>query len=101
MTRQVSTRNVTLASVVKDPAFREGFKDRRDGKAPAYDKEWQGNSRRSATDKAWSYERGRLFAAYCEGQGIQLDPKQWFIDRQLSWRVLDAAADALRCGAIR
>jgi hypothetical protein len=101
MTRQVSTRNVTLASVVKDPAFREGFKDRRDGKPPAYDKEWQGNSRRSATDKAWAYERGRLFAAYCEGQGIQLDPKQWFVQRRLNWDVLDAAGDALRCQAIR
>lgn len=101
MTRQVKTRSVTLASVVRDPAFRQGFKDRRAGKAPAYDKEWQGNCRKSPTDKAWAYERGRLFAAYCEGQGIQLDPKHWFIQRQLNWQVLDAADDALRCRAIR
>lgn len=101
MTRQIETRSVTLASVVRDQAFRQGFKDRRAGKAPAYDKEWQGNCRKSPADKAWSYERGRLFAAYCEGQGIQLDPKHWFIQRQLNWRVLDAADDALRCRAIR
>ena len=101
MTRQVSTRTTSLASVVRDPAFRQGFKDAAGGKPPAFDDEWQGNSRRTGTDKLWAYERGRLLAAYCRGEGIQLDPKQWFIDRQLSWRVLDAAADALRCGAIR
>jgi len=101
MTGQVSTRNVTLASVVRDPAFREGFKDRRAGKPPAYDKDWQGNRNKTAIDKAWAYERGRLFAAYCEGQGVQLDPKQWFIQRRLNWDVLDAAGDAVRCQGIR
>ena len=55
----------------------------------------------SAKNKAWAYERGRLFGAYCAGEGIQLDPGAWFVDRRLSWRVLDAAADARRCGAIR
>jgi hypothetical protein len=101
MTAQVSTRNVTLASVVRDPAFRQGFADRIRGRQLAYDHEWQGNRNKTATDKAWAYERGRLFAAFCQGEGIQLDPKQWFINRRLNWRVLDAAGDALRCGAIR
>ena len=101
MTRQVSTRSVKLSSVVRDPAFRQGFKDRLAGKPPAFDKEWQGDRRKTPTDKAWSYERGRLFAAYCQGQGIQLDPNAWFVNRRLSWRVLNAASDAFRCWAIR
>lgn len=101
MTRQVSTRTSSLASVVRDPAFRQGFKDAAGGHPPAFDHQWQGNSRCTSTDKLWSYERGRLLAAYCQGEGIQLDPKQWFIDRQLNRRILNAASDALRCGAIR
>lgn len=39
--------------------------------------------------------------AFCQGEGLQLDPGAWFVDRRLSWRVLDAAADAMWCGAIR
>ena len=101
MAEQISTRNATLASVVRAPAFRQGFKDRLAGKPPAFDKEWQGDRRKTPTDKAWAYERGRLFAAYCQGQGIQLDPNAWFVDRRLSWNVLDAAGDAFRCWAIR
>jgi len=101
MTKQVSTRNVSLASLVRDPAFRQGFKDATAGKAPAFDKDWPGNRRKSPTDQAWAYERGRHFAAFCRGQGIQLDPKQWFIERRLNWRVLDAASDAFWAGVIR
>jgi len=101
MASQVSTRSVTLASVVRDPAFRQGFKDVTKGNPPAFDKEWPGNRRKSPTDQAWAYERGRHFAAFCRGQGIQLDPKQWFIERRLNWRVLDAASDALWAGVIR
>ena len=101
MTAQVSTKSVTLASVVRDPAFRQGFTDRIRGRQLDYDHEWRGNRRKSATDKAWAYERGRLFAAFCQGEGIQLDPGAWFVNRRLNWRVLDAAADARRCGAIR
>jgi len=101
MTKQVSTRNVTLASVVRTPAFRQGFKDATAGKPPQFDREWQGNRRHSPTDQAWAYERGRHFAAFCRGQGIQLDPKAWFVNRRVSWRVLDAAGDALRSRAIR
>ena len=101
MVSQVKTRTVSLSSVVRDPAFRQGFADRVKGKSPAYDHEWQGTRRKSALDKAWAYERGRLFAAYCQGEGVQLDPKQWFTNRRLNWRVLDAAGDALRCRTIR
>ena len=101
MTRQVSTKSVTLSSVVRAPAFRQGFKDAMAGKRPAFDHDWPADARKSSTDKAWAYERGRLFAAYCRGEGIQLDPKAWFVDRRLSRRVLNAAADALRSGAIR
>lgn len=101
MTRQVSTRNVTLASVVRDPAFREGFADAAAGRPPAFDAERIGTRRKSGTDKTWAYERGRLLAAYCAGEGIQLDARQWFVNRRLNYTVLDAAGDALRCGAIR
>ena len=101
MTRQVSTRQVTLSSVVRAPAFRQGFSDAAASRAPAFDHAWRGDSRKTAMDKAWAYERGRLFAAYCAGEGIQLDPGAWFVNRRLRWRVLDAAADALRAGAIR
>jgi hypothetical protein len=101
MATQVSTRTVSVACVVRDPAFRQGFKDRVAGTPPAYDHEWQGNRNKSSLDKTWAYERGRLFAAYCQGEGIQLDPKQWFVDRRLNGRVLKAASDALRCRAIR
>jgi len=101
MTRQVKTRNVSLSSVVRAPAFRQGFKDAAAGKPPAFDHAWPADARKTSTDKAWAYERGRLFAAYCRGAGIQLDPGAWFVNRRLSWRVLDAAGGALRSGAIR
>ena len=101
MASQVSTRNVTLASVVRAPAFRQGFKDAATGKPPQFDRDWQSNQRKSALDQARAYERGRHFAAFCRGQGIQLDPKAWFVNRRLSWHVLRAANDALLSGAIR
>jgi len=101
MTRQIQTRQVTLSSVVRAPAFRRGFTDAAAGRGPAFDHAWPADARKSSTDKAWAYERGRLFAAYCRGEGIQLDPKAWFVNRRLSLHVLDAAADALRSGAIR
>ena len=97
-----AARGVTLASVVRAPAFRQGFKHYVMGIEPIFDEPDKLKGRRdTATNRMWAYERGRAFAAYCKGEGIQLDPNAWFINRRLSWRVLDAAAGALRCGAIQ
>lgn len=98
---QVSTRGVKLATVVRSPAFRRGFQDYVTGKPPAFDHEWSRDSRIDSTSKMWAYERGRHFGAWCAGCGLQLDPAAWFINKRLSWRVLDAARDAQSEGAIR
>lgn len=95
-------RGVTLASVVRAPAFRQGFKHYARGIEPIFDEPDKLEGRGDiATNRMWAYERGRAFAAYCRGEGIELDPNAWFVNRRLSWRVLDAASDALRCQAIR
>lgn len=95
-------RGVKLASVVRAPAFRQGFKHYVKGIEPIFDApeklEGRGDT---AANRMWAYERGRAFAAYCRGEGIQLDPDAWFVNRRLNWRVLDAAGDALLCRAIQ
>jgi hypothetical protein len=95
-------RGVTLASVVRTPAFRQGFKHYMHGVEPIFDEPHKLDGRGDIeTNRMLAYERGRAFGAYCKGGGIQLDPKAWFINRRLNWRVLDAARNALLCQAIR
>ena len=95
-------RGVTLASVVRAPAFRQGFKHYRQGIKPIFDEPDRLDGRGDiAAKRMWAYERGRAFAAYCRGEGIELDPGAWFVNRRLSGRVLKAAQGALQCQAIR
>lgn len=100
MTRQVRTKMVSLASVARSPAFRDGVADYTKGKAPDYDRVYPYKRDRTPTDGIWAYERGRMFAAWAQGEGREI-PGPWFIDRRLNWRVRDAVSDAVRAGAIR
>jgi len=94
-------QGVTLASVVRAPAFRQGFRHYIKGIEPIFDEPDKLAGRGNiAVNRMWSYERGRAFAAYCKGEGIKLDPGAWFINRRLDWRVVDAAYDAFDCRAI-
>lgn len=97
---QVQTRSVTMSSVVRCPAFREGFKDYMSGRAPQWDRDWKADTRKSSTDKSWAYERGRLFAAWFKSKGYTETPR-WFINKRLNWRVVHLANDAFWEGAIR
>ena len=72
MTAQVSTKSVALASVVRDPAFRQGFADRIRGRQLDYNHEWQGNRRKTATDKAWAPDPQKRNGA---GRRAQVDHK--------------------------
>lgn len=100
MTSQVGTRNVTLSSVVRSPAFREGFNDYMKGIPPQFDRDWQGDRRKSPTDKSWAYERGRHFAAWFKGKGYN-DVPRWFINKRLNRQVLGLVSDAIYEQAIR
>lgn len=64
---QVSTKKVTVSSIVGSAAFRKGMEDYQQGKPfdPAFDR-WG-----KAT---WHYERGRLYAAACQGAGAPAYP---------------------------
>ena len=91
---QVKTRKVSVASVVRDPAFRKGVADYTRGRAPDWDQYGLD------TNKAWAYERGRLAAAWAASAGRAL-PEKWFNNRRLTWAARDFGADAIRAGAIR
>ena len=97
---QIGTRSVTLNSVARSPAFREGFNDYMNGKPPQFDRDWERDRRKSPTDKAWAYERGRIFAAWISSKGMRKDDLgPWFINKRLSWSVLSAVSDAARARA--
>jgi len=100
MASQVRMRTVSLSSVIRSPAFREGFNDYIKGKPPQFDRDWNGDRRKSPTDKAWAYERGRHFAAWFKGKGYEEAPR-WFINKKLNWQILRLAADAQFDQAIR
>jgi len=99
---QVSTRNVSLNSVLRVPAFRRGFNDYAAGKPPAFDEDWTGDRNKSPVDKAWAYERGRHFAAWLDGKDVDLAPgRKWFVNRRVNPAILRAAHEAVLSGAIR
>lgn len=97
---QIQTRNVTISSVVRAPAFREGFNDYMKGKPPQFDKDWSRGRRESPTDKAWNYERGRMFGAWLKSKGHDEIPR-WFINRKLNWEIKKLASDAFWEEALR
>jgi len=97
---QVETRSVSLSSVARSPAFREGFNDYMMGREPQFDRDWNGDRRKSPIDKSWAYERGRLFGAWFKSKGYTEVPK-WFINRRLSWKIQDLVSDAFWEQAIR
>lgn len=97
---QIGTRSVSLSSVVRSPAFREGFNDYMKGRQPQFDRDWNGDRRKSPTDKAWAYERGRLFGAWFKSKGHTEVPK-WFINRQLNCRIEHLVSDAIYEQAVR
>ena len=84
-------RSVKLASVVRAPAFRQGFRHYVRGIEPIFDEPEKLEGQRDiAANRMWAYERGRAFAAYCQGEGIQLDPSAWFVNRRLNSRLWPA-----------
>jgi hypothetical protein len=53
---------VTIASIMRDPAFREGVEDYRAGKRSNFDA-------RTLETGAWNYERGRQWAILAKRKG--------------------------------
>jgi hypothetical protein len=53
MTKQVSVRPVTFASIMRTAAFRRGLEEVRAGQPPCFDE---------FDELSWEYERGRQFA---------------------------------------
>jgi len=99
---QIGTRSVTLNSVARSPAFREGFNDYFKGRPPQFDRDWNPDRRKSTTDKAWAYERGRHFAAWLRSKGVdEKDLGPWFINKRLNHRILSAVSDSIYQGAFR
>lgn len=99
---QVRTRTVSLNSVLRTPAFRRGFQDYVAGRPPAFDENWTPDAKKTATDKAWAYERGRHFAAWAMGRQLDRDAiPAWFVDRRVNPVIQRAARDALYSGVIR
>ena len=90
---QIGTRSVSMSSVVRSPAFREGFNDYIKGKPPQFDRDWNGDRRKSPTDKSWAYERGRLFAAWFKSKGHAEIPP-WFVNKRLNWKISSLVSDA-------
>lgn len=88
---------VSLDSIVKTPAFRQGVNHYRTGTDPIFDEPWQ-VAGRGRQNTMWSYERGHLFAAYAKGCGIDLDERAFFNARRLDWRISNLAHDAYYAG---
>jgi hypothetical protein len=67
---QADTIRVSVASVMRNPFFREGVKEYRARKRPNFDKH---------TDGAWEYERGRQWAVIAKRKGHpDLEPRGRF-----------------------
>ena len=94
---QVTGNRVSLDSIVKAPAFRQGVNHYRTGTAPIFDEPWQ-VAGRGRQNTMWSYERGRLFAAYAKGCGLDIDERAFFNARRLDWRISKLAHDAFYAG---
>ena len=62
MTNAKNLRHVTISSVMRPRAFQAGVDDYHNGVWNADD--W------SAKHQSWHYERGRLWAAWCEGSHV-------------------------------
>ena len=90
MPTQIKEKPITLRSVIRGRAFREGIEHYCKGLPPAFD----GAGR--DTNKAWAYERGRLFAAWARGRGEGI-PRA-YVNGKLSWQFIDMADDAARAG---
>lgn len=88
---------VGLDTIVRAPAFRQGVDHFTKGVEPIFDEPYKvvGRGRQNTM---WSYERGRLFAAYARGTGVELNAKEFFRDRRLKWEILKMAKDAYWIG---
>jgi hypothetical protein len=60
---QADTHEVSLASIMRDPSFREGVEEYRTGKCPNFDKH-------TTETGAWEYERGRQWALLAKRKGL-------------------------------
>lgn len=100
MGNQYKGKRVSLDSIVSAPAFRQGVKHYRKNVAPIFDMPHMlaGSGRQNTM---WSYERGRLFAAYAEGVGVALDETKFFINRKLKAEVRELARDAHNADVFR
>jgi hypothetical protein len=85
MTNTSNRHQTPLRKVLSSRPFGRGFSDYRTGKP--FDPDAFHN-----TNEQWSYERGRMFAAWYAGA--------LRINRRLSHDAMVAASDALRHGAL-
>ena len=90
-------KNVGLDTVVRARAFRQGVDHYTKGIEPIFDDPWKVTGR-GRQNTMWSYERGRLFAAYAQGNGVTLNSKKFFRDRRLKWEIMKMANDAYCIG---
>jgi hypothetical protein len=95
--RNSGGKNVSLDTVIKAPAFRQGVRHYRTGVEPIFDKPYEVEGR-GRQNTMWSYERGRLFAAFARGAGTQIDERSFFQDRRLRWEIRDLAREAYWAG---
>jgi hypothetical protein len=93
MGNQYKGKLVTLDRIVSAPAFRQGVKHYRRGIAPIFDMPHM-LAGSGIINNMWSYERGRMFAAYAEGVGVALDETKFFINRKLKSEVRELAHNA-------
>lgn len=91
------SNSVSLDAVVRAPAFRQGVDHYSKGIEPIFD-EPRKVAGRGRQNTMWSYERGRLFAAFARSKGLQLKSSEFFRDRRLKWEIERLADEAYWAG---
>lgn len=89
-------KRATFQSIIGCSEFRAGWDDFRAGRQMRDD--WRGRDRAFVAAQQWSYERGRMFAAWCKAEG--LDMVQLKAGRRVTDAAVFAFADAYRQKAI-
>lgn len=100
MSNTSSTSMVSVSSIVRAPAFRQGFDHYCKGVAPIFDEPHK-VAGRGRQNTMWSYEMGRLFAAFLSSEGVQLKSSEFFRERRLTWEVRELASKAFWAGVFR
>jgi hypothetical protein len=91
------SNNVSLDTIIKAPAFRQGVDHYSKGVEPIFDEPYK-VAGRGRQNTMWSYERGRLFAAFARSKGLQLKTSEFFRERRLKWEIRELAREAYWAG---